>query len=209
MRTRLLLLILLASPAVPALAQDDFPVGWVVLADGPADSPATVEFVSMAPGWHLTTGPAALLYDPARAATGSFRVEAETYRFPGGLESGFGIVLGGSELEGPAPDYFAFLIDGTGRYQLHHRDGDTVHMIAEWTAHPAVVPWTDDTADNILGADVQPDSVRFFVNGEGVAAFARQPYMEFDGVIGLRVEEAVDLHVARLDVTPLAGAEPD
>lgn len=209
MRTRLLLSILLASWTHPASAQDGPPPGWLVRGDDTAAADPAVEFVSMAPGWHLTSGPAAVLYDPARAASGAFRVETETYRFPGGLESGFGILLGGSEMEGPAPDYFAFLIDGTGRFQLHHRAGDTIHMISDWMAHPAVVPWTEGTAENVLATDVRPDSVKFFVNGEPVAGFARQPYMEFDGVVGLRVEGAVDVHVSRLDVMPLAAPAPE
>jgi hypothetical protein len=207
MRNHLLSLILVASAPIPALAQDGVPVGWVVRADDSVGDGRGIEFVSMAPGWHLTSGSAAVLYDPSTTASGSFRVEAETYRFPGGLESGFGILLGGSGLEGPAPEFFAFLIDGTGRFELYHRAGSEVHPVAERAAHAAVVPWTEGTADNVLAAQVGPDSIEFFVNGEQVAGFARQPYMEFDGVVGLRVEEGVDVHVTRLDVTPLAGVE--
>ncbi|HEU4463935.1 MAG TPA: hypothetical protein VFS53_02710 [Gemmatimonadota bacterium] len=210
MIVRPLALVLLAASASPLAAQDpSSPSGWVVRADDPVEDGDSIEFASMPPGWHVTTGPAAILYDPARIASGAFRIEAETYRFPGGLDSGAGILLGGSDLTGPAPDYFAFLIDGTGRFELYHRAGEELHLVSARAAHPAVVPWTEGTADNVLAAEVSPDSVRFFVNAQEVAAFKREPYMEFDGVVGLRVDGDVDLHVTRLDVTPLDAPEPE
>jgi len=209
MRIRALAIALLAASAAPLSGQDAAPPpGWVVRLDEPADGPP-VELAAMPPGWHLTATPAAIVYDPARVGRGAFRVEAELYRFPGGLESGFGLLLGGDDLAGPAPDYFAFLIDGAGRFELYHRAGDEIHPVSERARHPAVVPWTEGTAKNVLVAEVRPDSVRFLVNGQEVAAFGRQPYMDFDGVVGLRVDGDVDLHVSRLDVTPLTEPEGD
>lgn len=85
-------------------------------------------------------------------------MEAELHRFPGGLESGFGLLLGGNDLTGPAPDYFVFLIDGTGRFELHHRIGEVVHPVVARASHPAVVPWTEGAVKNVLTAEVRPDS---------------------------------------------------
>lgn len=210
MIVRPLVLVLLAASAAPLAAQDpSSPPEWMVRTDDPVGAGESIEFASMPPGWHVTTGPAAILYDPARIASGAFRVEAETYRFPGGLESGFGILLGGSDLTGPVPDYFAFLIDGTGKFELYHRAGEELHPVSARAAHPAVVAWTEGTADNVLAAEVRPDSVRFFVNAQQVAAFKREPYMDFDGIVGLRVDGDVDLHVTRLDVTPLEVPEEE
>lgn len=45
----------------------------------------------MPPGWHITTGPGAVLYDPARVADGPFTLEAELFLFPGGNQDGFGV----------------------------------------------------------------------------------------------------------------------
>jgi hypothetical protein len=203
------LAVLLLATAATLSAQDpQSPAGWIVKPDDPvADMEPGLEFAAMPPGWHVTTGPAVILYDPALVASGSFRVEAETYRFPGKSASGFGFFLGGRDLEGVAPSYFAFLIDRDGRFELHHRAGDTVHIVSERGVHPAVVPWTEGTADNVLTAEVRPDSIRFLVNDQQIAIYAREPYMDFDGNVGLRVGGDVDLHVTRLDVTPLA--EPD
>ena len=38
-------------------------------------------YVGMPPRWHITTGPAAILWDPAKAADGNFRIESEIYLF--------------------------------------------------------------------------------------------------------------------------------
>lgn len=208
MRIRALAIALLAASAAPLSAQDPAPPpGWVVRLDDPAAAEPAVELAAMPPGWHVTAVPAAILYDPQHVGSGAYRVEAETYRFPGGLESGFGIILGGSDLSGRVPDYFAFLIDGTGRFELYHRAGDEVHPVSRRAEHAAVVPWTEGAVKNVLAAEVRPDSVRFSVNGQEVAAFERQPYMDFDGVVGLRIDGDVDLHVSRLDVTPLPTSE--
>lgn len=207
-RTALVATLLLPTVAP---AQDlQRPAGWVVRPDDPrADVESTLRFVAMPPGWHVTTGPAVILYDPAATAAGSFRVEAETYRFPGDSAAGFGLFLGGHGLDGPGLDYLAFLVDLDGRFEIHHRAGDEIHPIAHRLAHPAIVPWTEGTARNVLSAEVRPDSVRFLVNGKEVAAYERQLYMVFEGTVGLRVGGGVNLHVTRLDVTPLAEPRPD
>lgn len=201
---------LVAALLLPAVspAQDlDRPAGWVVREDdSAADVDTTLRFVAMPPGWHVTTGPPVILYDPGATAAGSFRVEAETYRFPGDSAAGFGFFMGGRDLDGPEVDYVAFLVDRDGRFELHHRGGDEIHPIAQRVAHPAIVPWTEGTARNVLSAEVRPDSVRFLVNGEEVAGYERQSYMDFDGIVGLRVGGGVNLHVTRLDVTPLEAS---
>ena len=56
----------------------------------------TVSFVDMPPGWHITTGPSVILYDPARTATGAYRVRSESFLFdPGTRREGYGLLIGG------------------------------------------------------------------------------------------------------------------
>ncbi|HUP21050.1 MAG TPA: hypothetical protein VM778_14020 [Gemmatimonadota bacterium] len=200
---------LLLAAAAPLAAQDvQPPAGWRVATDhgAPGDS---LWFVEMPPGWHVTTGPGAALYDPAVTAAGAFTVETEAFRFAGETADGHGLFFGGRGLDGDAPDYFAFLIDRDGRYRLYHRAGDDIHEIVPWTAHPAIAAGSADpaadNAKNVQTATVTADSVAFAVNGERVDAFARPPYFDTSGQVGLRVEPGVDVHYVRLDVTPLAG----
>lgn len=198
------LVAILLLPVVARAQDQERPADWIVRPDDPAsDADSALRFVAMPPGWHVTTGPAVILYDPAIIASGAFRVEAETYRFPGDSAAGFGLFIGGDDLDGPDRNYFAFLVDRDGRFELHHRAGDEVHPVVERVAHPAVLPWTEGTAKNVLTAEIRPDTIRYFVNGEEVAAYERQPYMKYDGIVGLRVGADVDLHITRLDVTPI------
>ena len=73
--------------------EDERPIGWDVVFDDEAAEDSSLFFVAMAPGWHITSGPAALLYDPVRTAEGEFRLEAEVFLFPGESDSGFGLMF--------------------------------------------------------------------------------------------------------------------
>jgi hypothetical protein len=71
------MLTLLVATGAQDLPKGQFPDGWTVRVDatgghaGPAAAPASgttandIAFVTMKPGWHITTGPAAILYQPA------------------------------------------------------------------------------------------------------------------------------------------------
>lgn len=186
------------------------PEGWMVRTDGGA-SAETIDFLDMAPGWHITTGPAAIFYHPDRTATGTYRVEAETHLFdPGQRREGFGILFGGTDLEGDAQSYGYFLIRRDGSYLVKRRDGAETEVIEGWTEHPAVVGWDERAEDaatvkNVLAVEVGETEVAFHVNGEEVHRVAREE-LSTDGVVGLRVNHSLNLHVTRLDVTsPASG----
>ena len=75
-----------------------------------------------------------------------------------------------------------------------------------WTEHPAILGYEDReegdvTVKNVLAAEVSGDEVRFLVNGREVARQPREG-LPLDGVVGLRVNHRLNLHVTRLDVTP-------
>jgi hypothetical protein len=67
--------------------------------------------------------------------------------------------------------------------------------------------WIVKADDSVADGELRPDSIRFLVNEQQLAVYARESYMDYDGNVGLRVGRDVNLHVTRLDVTPLA--EPD
>lgn len=213
--TRLLpclaLLPLIALPTAGSGQDLERPSEWRARTDDPAADPDTdLWFVAMPPGWHVTAGPAAILWDPSARAAGSFRVESEAYRFAGRSTDGYGIFLGGRDLETDSLRYLAFLVDRDGRYRIYHRAGAELHEIQPWTGHPAIVARSADpgagNARNLLAVEVGPDSLRFEVNGQMVAAYERMPYVETDGLVGLRVHEGVEMHVTRLDVDHEKGS---
>ena len=205
---------LCAAPAValsaaPLTAQDlQRPEGWMVRFDRPESTEADLEtFVDMPPGYHITTGPAAIFWDPGLAASGDFRAELEVFLFdPGTRREAFGIFLGGRDLQGNAQAYTYFLIRNGGEYILKRREGDDAPTVRPWTAHDAVRSYEDRGDDvsvrNVLAVEAQGDQVRFFVNDQEVAVLPRAD-VPVDGQVGIRVNHALNLHIARIEVVPL------
>lgn len=202
MRLPLPLLALALVSATAAAQEFERPAEWMVRLDRSGASEADLYFVAMPPGWHITSGPAGILYDPSRAAAGAFRLTAETFLFPGDRPEGFGVFFGGRELSGPDQAYTYFLIRKDGRFLVKTRAGAETKVVVPWTAHTAIVPHEggEEPVKNVLAVDVGPEEVHFSVNGERVTSVPRAE-LECDGVVGLRVNHALNVHVSSLTVT--------
>ncbi len=201
----LALVLLLAVVAAPiALAQDakkERPATWKIRLDRPGPDSA-VALQTMPPGWHVTTGPAAILYDPAWTAKGAFGVTAKIHLFPGHRPEGYGVFLGGKDLDGTGQSYLYFLLRKDGRYLVKHRAGAETHTIVPWTEHAAVVKHEGEgTVTNVIQVDAGAQEVVFSVNGQRVTALPRAQ-AAVDGQVGLRVNHGLDLHVTEVTVTP-------
>jgi hypothetical protein len=196
----------LVAPTSALRAQSETPGNWRWATDRPAqlvtgqDVPDSGwRFVAMPPGWHITMGPGGVLYDPAYTATGRYVLEAETFLFPEKTDQGFGLFVGGRNLDG-APEYIAFVIrhDGHGAVV---RTGPSPAMLVAWTPGDSVTAQVaSDAVRNVLRVAVERDSVFFTVNGGRVAALPRSAG-EFDGQFGFRVGAGANLHISTLDYT--------
>ncbi len=197
---------------VPANEEGAFPLGWQVRLDRPnaeaiigADSTADVHMVNMVPGWHFRTGsPRVILYHPASTATGSYTISSKIHLFdPGQRTEAYGLIFGGSDLDNENQTYLYFVIRRTGEFLVKHRVGDDTHVIKNWTANDAIVPYeagvTEGMATNTLSVTVDGKNVAFFVNGEEVHTMtANSPT---DGLVGFRFNHSVEAHIETLDVT--------
>ena len=228
----LLCLALVALLALPAAAQDDLatrpdplvpqgenlavPPTWTVRLDRPnpdatigADAEtADIFFVNMTPGWHVTTGPAAIFYHPASTAEGTYRAETLLHLFdPQGRNEAYGLFLGGTALDGDEIAYDYFLLRDSGEFLIKRRTGADTETLHPWTAHEAIETFADSdgTASNRLAVEVGAETVAFFVNGEQVATMPRADVLA-DGIVGLRVNHALNLHVEDFKVE-MAEAE--
>jgi hypothetical protein len=174
----------------------------------PRDS---IYHVRMPPGWHVTTPAAAgaLLYDPAHRAEGRFTLESEIFLFGGTSPAGFGLFVGGRDLDGAAPRYVAMLIRRDGEMALERVEGTTRTLIVPWTRSPAVQahPGGDDTSRNLIRLSVERDSVVLESNATRVAAIARGD-LPLDGTFGFRVGPDVNLHVSTLNHTARLAPVP-
>lgn len=198
-----LLLLTMTVLTVPAEAQDEQftrPADWMVRFDRPAPDSA-IYFVDMPPGWHITTGPAAILYDPTMTASGTYHVRSEIFLFPGERLEGYGVFVGGSDLQGEGQVYTYFLLRKDGQFLVKERHGNETETLVDWTAHDAIVPHEggEDPVKNVVEVDVRADAVAFIVNGETVHHLDRNA-IATDGVVGLRVNHRLNLHVSSLTV---------
>ncbi len=201
-------LALLALFTAPIGAQElQRPEGWKVRFDRPGSTEADLEmFAEMPPGWHVTTGPAGIFWDPAVTASGSFRAELEVFLFdPGDRREAFGIFFGGQALETDGQAYTYFLIRNGGEFLIKGRQGSDTPTLHAWTGHSAIQSYADrgDAASvkNVLAVHAGAETIRFFVNDEEVATLPRSQ-VDTDGTVGIRVNHALNLHVARLEVVP-------
>lgn len=207
-----LLLTTLLTALVQELPKGQFPEGWTVRVDGAAghaghvDASRDLVFVVMKPGWHITTGPSVILYQPAQSASGAYTLTSETFLFdPGTRREAYGVIFGGRALDTAEPHYSYFVIRRTGEFLIRRRTGATTVDVKPWTAHAAIRKYDDKPADrhsvqNVLAVRVAADTTTFLVNGTEVA---RVPTRDLDtnGIVGLRVNHQLNIHVTTLDIS--------
>src|SRR5690554_7398651 len=99
--------------ATPVAAQHDHGTGMVPGWHGRVDRSdqrvEDVRFMAMGSTFHVITGPHAILWKPENTATGQFTATA-TFRqskTPDHPE-GYGLIVGGRDLDGPDQDYLYF-----------------------------------------------------------------------------------------------------
>ncbi len=190
--------------AVPLWGQEnDRPEGWVARFDHAGAPDSALFFVSMEPGWHVTTGPRVILYNPSMTASGEYRLTSEILVFPDPRREAFGIFFGGENLERDSQSYLYFLIRNNGSYLVKHRAGNETHTFIPWTEHSAIATLDggEDPVKNVLVVEAGADEVGFYVNGEMVNSLPRSD-LRLDGVVGLRVNHNLNLHVTSLAVEP-------
>jgi hypothetical protein len=180
------------------------PAGWMGRTDKPDDKISDAKFVTMGPGYHVTSGPAAIYWSDKSKASGAFTASAtfKQTKNPTHPEA-YGLVFQGSKLDKPDVSYVYFLVRGDGKFMVNHRAGEAVHKIVEWTDNAAVHKSdAAGVATNTLSVDAtKPDSIRLLVNGTQVHALGGH-VGSADGIVGLRVNHNLDVHISDFAVTP-------
>jgi hypothetical protein len=192
-----------ADPDRPVAGGSTLPAGWSMRTDAKGDA-KNVKVVRMGEGLHVTVGPAIILYREDTRGTGPFHTLATfTQTKPGEHAEGYGLFFGGKDLQSEAQSYTYFLVRQDGSYLIKRRDGAKTSDVSKgWTAHPAVKqPQAGGSATHLLEVDnkVDPSKVTFKVNGQEVYT-ADAKGMNVNGVVGLRVNHNLDLHIEGFDV---------
>lgn len=229
MRTLLVVSLALSAAAAPAAAQQHqhggaaqpaqgsghaghaagghshgMPEGWTVRLDR-ANAPMNqVMFMEMAGGLHAVLGPAGIFYNPAHTASGNFTVSGSfTQNKLSAHPEGYGLMVGGRNLEAPNLDYLYFLVRQDGKFLIKHRAGEETHMLVDWTEHAAIAkPDAQGRATNVLAVESTPAGVRFLVNGQEVSKLQGP---NTAGVQGLRLNHNIDVLVRDFGITAAAN----
>jgi hypothetical protein len=203
------LIALIATLAVPIAAQAQS--GWKVRIDGSQtatapDANPTLKVAATGKGFHVTGGPGAIVWDPARTVKGVYSVRATfTLMKPGDNVTHYGLAFGANDLEGSAPAYVYFTIAQDGTYQVRHRAGEAVTELDK-SLHVAIrKPDASGRSTNTLEVQVAPTAVSYLVNGAVVAATPTRagtgsPTERTDGSVGVRIDDHIDVQVEGFEV---------
>jgi len=185
------------------------PAGWKQRLDrstsaSDPDAAGAVKFVTMGTGFHATNPQAAVYWNSANTATGNYTVKG-SFRLvkPSNHTNYYGLVFGGSDLDGPKQSYIYFTVAQDGTWLLKRRDGDTdTPTIAGKTASDAVKkPGADGTSVNDLEVRVQATKIDYVVNGTVVHSTPKTgTTAKTDGLAGIRVNHMLEVHVDNFSV---------
>lgn len=187
-----------SEPGEAAAEAGSLPEGWTVRPDTDGKK-KDVRFSVMEPGYHLTLGPAVILYRQQDRVKGPFHTLAKLHQTKK-LEhaEGYGLFMSGRALDGPAQAYTYFLIRSDGQFLIKRREGDRLsEYTSGWRAHPAINKVDAKGASaNLLEIDAKKDprTVSFLVNGKEVHRIPAQR-LRLEGIVGLRVNHNLDLHI--------------
>ncbi|MEQ1896134.1 MAG: hypothetical protein ABL971_01960 [Vicinamibacterales bacterium] len=211
MTRRLAIAALAALCIVPLAAQGT--KGWRVRADrstsaSDPDGAGAIQFMAMGGGFHAVNPQAAVYWNPANTATGSYTLKGSFKLMkPSGHTNFYGLVFGGADLDGPKQAYTYFLVGQDGSWVLKTRNGDEVvrgsnpaDVAPKGTNAAVAKPGADGTSVNNLEVRVQADKVDYVVNGAVVHSTPKSA-VRTDGVYGFRVNHQLEVMVEGLAVS--------
>jgi hypothetical protein len=195
--------------AVVSLAAQAPPQGWKMRVDrstnaSDPDAAGAIKFVTMGTGFHATNPQAAVYWNPSNTATGAYTLKGTfTLMKPSGHTNYYGLVFGGSALEGAGQKYLYFLVAQDGTWLIKQRDGDATQNVAAKAASDAVKkPDASGKSTNALEVRVGADKIDYAVNGTVVHSTPKTgATANTDGTYGIRVNHLLELHIDGFGVT--------
>src|SRR5690348_6779497 len=142
MRLRLPVAVLAVVAVASLVAQA--PKGWKVRVDkstsaSDPDGAGAIKFVTEGSGFHATNPTAAVYWNPANTASGTYTIKGTfTLMKPSGHNNYYGLVFGGSDLEGEKQQYTYFMVSQNGSFLIKRRDGSATPNVTPRTPNDAV-----------------------------------------------------------------------
>lgn len=192
---------------MPLFAQ--LPKGWMLRVDrsteaSDPDAPGPIKLVPTGSGFHVTTPQAAIFWNPANTVSGNYTLKGtfKLVKSTGYLEY-YGLIFGGSNLEGAGQDYLYFVITDDGTWLIKRRTGATAQEVSAKAPSPAIKkPDANGTCTNALEVRVMADKIDFLVNGTVVKTLPKTGRAaKTDGIYGMRINHHLDVQVDGLGVS--------
>lgn len=186
------------ADVAPPGAATGLPAGFQLRLDHENANPADYHVTTAENAVEVQTGPAGIYYDPANTvASGNYTVIATFTEIgaPINHREAYGILIGGSDLQGADQAYGYFLVRADGSYLVKKRAGSQTMAVNEggWTKAAAVHAATGNgDVTNTLQVRVDGDQVHFSVNGTEVTTVPASAVGPF-GIAGIRINH--NLHV--------------
>jgi hypothetical protein len=179
------------------------PKGWRVRVDrstsaSDPDATGSIKFVTMGTGFHATNPQAAVYWNPANTAAGTYTLKGTfTLMKPSDHTNYYGLVFGGSDLEGANQNYLYFVVAQDGTWLVKRRDGNASTQNVATSASPAVKkPDATGKSVNALEVRVTPKGTEYLVNGMTVHTAPKTgAAAKTDGLFGLRVNHQLEVHI--------------
>jgi hypothetical protein len=193
----------------PAFAQA--PKGWKLRSDHSSDAadpdaPGANKFTVSGSGFHAVNPMAAIYWNPANTAAGNYTLKG-TFKLikSNGSDEYYGLIFGGSGLEGAAQSYTYFMVTDDGTYLVKRRDGASTQGVTPKTPSDAVKkPDASGSATNALEVRVMAHKIDFVINGTVVKSLPKTgPAAKTDGIYGMRVNHQLDVQIDGFGVSKM------
>jgi hypothetical protein len=193
---------------LPLVAQT--PQGWKVRSDrstsaSDPDAAGEIQLVTKGTGFRATNPQAAVFWNPANTITGNYSLKGTfTLPKPSGHTNYYGLVFGGSGLEGAGQNYVYFMVAQDGTWLIKRRNGGATSDIAKALHNAVRKPDANGRSTNALEVRVQADKVEYLVNGTTVHTTPKTgPVATTDGIYGFRVNHQLEVEVDGLAASKL------
>lgn len=182
--------------------------GWKVRADrstsaADPDGAGAIKFTAMGNSFHAVNPQAAVYWHPNNSASGAYTLKGTfTLNEPSSHPNYYGLVFGGSNLDGPDQAYVYFVVAQNGMFLVKRRVGDAkTEDVVVKTAHAAVKqPDATGKSTNALEVRVMADKIDYVVNGTVVHSGPKAG-VTTDGTWGLRVNHQLNVGISGLAVS--------
>ena len=198
MLQRVLPIALVACLVAPRAAQA--PAGMKMRVDrstdaSDPDNTPDVKVAAAGKGFRVTGGPAVVLWNPTNAASGNFSLKGTfTLMKPSSHPNFYGLVFGGSALDGAAQAYTYFTVAQNGSFLIKQRNGDQTPTVSRGQHASVKTPDANGTAVNTLEVRVAGDTITYLVNDQTVHTMPKGT-MKTDGLVGVRINHVLDVQV--------------